>query len=442
MAEDATKKPSGTPAVAQSKPKLVALADASASAVRPAADATAPAVRDEKNKVIHIVERLQDEADQRRMPDGQPWVLISVLACIALPTLIAALYYFLIAADRYVSDARFAIRNNETQAADALGMIVGLPPSQTTSDSYIVADYVGSLEMVRALEDRLPLQEMYRDDSADFFSRLGTGVSQEEFVEYWNDRIDVYFDTAKQTISVEIQAFKPEHAQRIASEIVDIVANLVNELSAKARRDAVGFAAKELARTELRVRGARAAIMEFRMANNELDPSLTAETTLKVTTELEGARSQLASQLASLSGYLSADAPSVQMLNARIAALDGEIARIKSQVSQPAARSGDAVAGEGAPSGPLASVIGQYQELLLDQEFAEKAYTAALASLDRARADAARTQAYLAVFANPMVAEERSYPRRWVSVSVVLIISSILWAIGVLGFLTVRDHIA
>jgi capsular polysaccharide transport system permease protein len=217
----------------------------------------------------------------------------------------------------------------------------------------------------------------------------------------------------------------------------------VNELSAKARRDAVGFAAKELARTELRVRGAREAIMEFRMANNELDPSLTAETTLKITTELEGARSQLASQLASLSGYLSADAPSVQMLNARIAALDGEIARIKNQVSQPAARSSDAAAnGEGAASGPLASVIGQYQELLLDQEFAEKAYTAALASLDRARAEAARTQAYLAIYANPMVAEERSYPRRWVSVSVVLIISSILWAIGVLGFLTVRDHIA
>jgi capsular polysaccharide transport system permease protein len=286
---------------------------------------------------------------------------------------------------------------------------------------------------------------MYRDDSADYFSRLGAAASQEEFVEYWNRRIGVYFDSTKLTISVEVQAFKPEHAQRIATEIVDLVSNLVNELSAKSRRDAVRFAASELARTELRVRAAREDLREFRMANNELDPALTAQTTQAITTQLESERSRLSSQLASLSGYLSEDAPSVQMLRSRVAALDGEIARIKNQVSKPreapAAGAGFATA-DSRPSQALATTIGQYQELLLEQEFAEKAYTAALATLDRARAEAARTQTYLAIFATPQVSEDSTYPYRWTNVLIVLVVASALWAIGALGFLTVRDHIA
>jgi capsular polysaccharide transport system permease protein len=293
--------------------------------------------------------------------------------------------------------------------------------------------------MVAALEQRLPLRDMYRDDTADFFSRLGSDVSREELVEYWQDRIDIYFDTTKQTISVEVQAFRPEHAQRIASEIVDIVSNLVNELSAKARRDAVEFAAKELARTELRVRGAREAVLDFRIANMQLDPSMTAETAQRITTELEGERSRLSSQLASLSGYLSDTAPSVQIMKTRIAALDGEILRIRRQISEPTDR-GSTAGADG--SEPLANVVGEYQSFLLEQEFAEKAYTAALASLDRARAEAARVQAYLAIYANPLVAEDWTYPNRWLNILIVLIIASIVWAIGAFGFLSVRDHVA
>jgi capsular polysaccharide transport system permease protein len=129
------------------------------------------------------------------------------------------------------------------------------------------------------------------------------------------------------------------------------------------------------------------------------------------------------------------------MLKTRIAALDGEIGRIKRQVSEPQKNSAAATI-DGMPSEALATTVGQYQELLLEQEFAEKAYTAALASLDRARAEAARTQTYLAIFANPVVAEDAAYPYRWTNVFIVLVISSVLWAIGALGFLTVRDHMA
>jgi capsular polysaccharide transport system permease protein len=403
-----------------------------------------PSVEDEKNKVVHIVRRLQNEIEHSKALQRKPWLAASLLVCIVLPTLVAAIYLVFIAADRYVSEARFAIRSSEQQTFDALGMLAGLPSSRTTSDSYIVVDYISSLDMLAALEARLPLQEMYRDERADFLSRLGPHVSQEDFVSYWQDRIAVYYDSTKQTISLEVQAFQPEHAQRITTEIVDIVSNLVNELSAQARRDAVQFAASELARSELRVKAARDAVHDFRVANNELDPQLAAQSSQATITELEGERSQLASQLASVSGYLADSAPSVQILKSRIAALDGEIDRIRRQVSEASLGTSSSESSEasGRRATPLADAVKEYQGLLLEQEFAEKAYTAALASLDRARIEAAREQTYLAIYAKPVVADDATYPKRWMDILMVLVVCSIAWAVGALGFLSIRDHIS
>jgi capsular polysaccharide transport system permease protein len=303
--------------------------------------------------------------------------------------------------------------------------------------------------MVEEMERRIPLRAMFA--KGDFISRLSSDVTLEDVIKYWQSHVGIYFDSTKNTISVEAQAFEAADSDRIAREIVDIVRILVNDLSAQARRDAVQFAASEVALAELRVRGARQDMLAFRVAHNELDPAQTAAATLGIAAELEGERSRLASELASLSGFLSDEAPSVQMLKSRIAALAGEISRIQSQISSGSrASSGGASstlrgsdnAAEATPdSDALASVIGDYQELLVSQEFAEKAYTAAMASLEHARAEATRSQSYLAIYGQPSVAEEATYPRRWLNIVLVLVLSLVLWSIGLLGVLTIRDHV-
>jgi capsular polysaccharide transport system permease protein len=404
------------------------------------------AVEEEKNKVVSIVRRLEEEHDKRQTGrSGSTWFLISALLCIALPTFIAGVFYYFVVADRYAAEARFAVRGNEQPVVDALGMLAGLPSSQNVSDSYMVADYITSREMVRRLEQQLPLRQIFADDKADFLNRLNPNVSLESFVKYWNKRVDVVFDATKGTIAVEVQAFSPESASRIATAILDNVRELVNDISASARRDAVQFASRELARAELRLRKAKRAVLDFRLANNELDPTLTAESVLKIAANLEAERAQLATQLASVSGYLSDDAPSIQMLKSRIAALQSEIGRIQGQISDGSsldAETQDTAQGHDAQSGAMASTIGEYQELEASQEFAAKAYATALASLERARAEAERTQAYLAIYMPPTPTDEAAYPRRAFSVLVVFVLSAVIWAIGLLSYLTIRDHVA
>jgi capsular polysaccharide transport system permease protein len=402
------------------------------------------AVAEERDKVVHIVRRLEEEHTQWRVGRKKaPWFLLSLLLCVALPTLVASGYYFLIAADRYVADARFAVRSNEQPAFDALGMLTGMPSSQTVSDSYMVADYITSREMARLLDQQVSLRGIYSDARADFLTRLDPDVSLESLVSYWNKRVDVLYDSAKTTIAVEVQAFSPDDAARVATAILENVRDLVNSISANARRDAVEFASRELARAELRVRSARKEVLDFRMAHNDLDPMLSAEATLQIAAGLEAERTQLNTQLATLSGYLSDDAPSLQMLKSRMAALEREIGRIQGQVSQGSTRgavSGTAT-GE-APSGAMAETIAEYQELQMTQQFAEQGYTSALTALERARSEAERTQSYLAIYLPPKPTDAATYPKRGTSVLVVLILSAIFWAIGLLGFLTVRDHMA
>jgi capsular polysaccharide transport system permease protein len=478
MAEEAqrqSERPAAAPAAAAPaeaaararKPQPVAVAavpEVKPPAAKPAGK-PAPAEA-ERAKVVHIVRRLQEEANQKLTRRRKPWLGLSMLAAIALPTLLAALYFLFVAADRYVSEARFAVRSNDAQMADALGMITGLPASTVVSDSYIVADYVRSREMVAELERRLPLRQIYADPRADFLMRLDPTVSTEDLLAYWERRVDVFYDSTKNTIAVQVEAFNPGDAQRIVTEIVAVVRDLVNELSAQARRDAVQFAASELARAELRVRGARAAILDFRVANNDFDPGATVASTLQIVAQLEGERSKLNSQLASIKGYLSDSAPSVQMLKSRIAALEAEIARMQGEISHgeagaPAdsaalgalAQGGDVPPGAAqpgtaqpgdrlAPAGALASSVAKYQDLLLDQEFAEKSYAAAQASVERARAEADRTQSYLAIYMNPAVTDEAAYPRRILAILVTLIFATVAWGIAALITLTVKDHMS
>lgn len=407
-------------------------------------DAEVPPNRDndeEGGTVVSLVERLH--ADLNSSPARKRnWALISALVAILGPTLLATIYFVFFAADRYVSEARFAVRSNDAQAADVLGMVTGFPSSSGLADSYIVSDYILSREMVSQLESRLPLRQMFADSRADFLTRLDPEVTLEDLTGYWSSRTSVYFDAIKSTIAVKVEAFAAPDAQRILTEMVDIVRILVNDLSAQARRDAVQFASGEVAKAELRVRAARDDLVKFRAKNKDFDPAQTASAAIGIVAQLEGERSQLNSQLAAVASRLAETAPSVQMLKSRISALQEEIDRIQGEISVSGAPQESGKAGFGlAGGGALANVVADYQELQLSQTFAETAYTAALGSLERARAEADRTQSYLAIYLKPNAPDAAAYPQRVWNIFLVFLLAAIVWAIGSLAFLTARDHV-
>lgn len=90
----------------------------------------------------------------------------------------------------------------------------------------------------------------------------------------------------------------------------------------------------------------------------------------------------------------------------------------------------------------LSAQLTQYEELQVEKEFAQKAYTSALASLESARVEAGRRQRFLAVYEKPALPEYPLYPRKILYPVLLTVFAAVLWGIGVLIVYSIRDHMS
>ncbi len=371
---------------------------------------------------------------------------VSALLFVVLPIILSVLYFGLIASDRYNATAHFTVRSQSSvPSTDLLTSITGVADSgSTTTDSYIILDYLESRELVEALQESLDIRALFSRPEADFLTRLDPEVPIEDLIDYWLGRIDTSFDAATNIITFEVDAFRAEDAKRIADEVVLKTGQLVNRLSEQARQDTVKYAREEVTRAELRVRALRQSTLKFREDNNEIDPTKNAEGQLTIISGLEAQLATIRIQIAALRNEVSDDSPTIKNLRREELALENQLARQKEQLSLPRSvqTNQTETTGDEKRFQALTSLLSNYEELLLDREFAEKMYAATLASLERARADADRNQRYLAVFVNPSVAELAAYPRRLLSVAIISILSIVFWGVGVVIFYSIRDHLA
>lgn len=206
---------------------------------------------------------------------------------------------------------------------------------------------------------------------------------------------------------------------------------LVNELSARARGDAVGFAQTEVGQAEARLKKALAAIREFRDQAGMIDPGKTADATATFATKLRADVLKTNSELATLKAYMRDDAPSVRVLKARIRSLETQQRGLAREMTD-----------NGLPAAPaLSQTLGSYEALEAERKFAETAYQHALEGLDRARDNADRQHLYIASFVPPSLPEMALYPHRWRSLGLVALKAFAVWAIGALAVQSIRDHL-
>lgn len=369
---------------------------------------------------------------QRRRRSIMAWTLALV---VALPTILAAIYFGLIASDQYVVEMRFAVKNtSQSQSTDVLGVFAGLPAATSAvTDSYIVIDHMMSRELLDKLEEKIGIRAIYSRPGVDYLSRFDTTETAEEFVKYWRKMVKAGFDGSSQIVAVDVKAFTPADAKLVAENILSLSEELVNDLSARARADAVKHAQQEVKRMEDRLRVNRTALRAFRDTEQEFDPAKKVEARYAILGKLEEEITSRKARLANLRSFMGVEAPSVKVLTSEIAALERQLEEERSKL-------GRVEQGKGTTTQSIGSLAANYEELVVDREFAEKSYLSALASLERARIEADRQQRYLAAFVRPTLPQEALYPKRILNICSVLGISLVLWALGVLITYAVRDH--
>lgn len=360
----------------------------------------------------------------------------SLLIFVAFPIIASAFYLVFVASDRYAATSGFSIRGADSSPSlDGLGTLTGLASAASvTSDSYIIIEYIESLDFLLELEQRAGLRRIYSNPEIDALSRLKADASNEDFLEYWKKRNKVSFDTTSGIIVLETQSFTPEHSKLIAEEAIILIQELVNSLSAKARQDALSFANSEVLIAEQKIREAMTQILEFQENEESISPPVTAQLDMQLLSTLESRLVDLRARLSAVRNRLDADAPSVISIRGQIRALEREVAIKRAGLTSSAAAGDDDRA--------VAELLITYESLQLDKQFAEQQYASALQALEYARREANRQQRYLATFSSPTVAEEPAYPKVIIGLLTISTIAFGIWAIGLLLIYSVRDHLS
>jgi capsular polysaccharide transport system permease protein len=356
---------------------------------------------------------------------------LSFMIIVVLPAVIAAAYYCLVAADQYVAEFRFALRSAEPERHDpALFLQESIAPSLMGLDSYVVVQYLSSRAIIDDLSATLDLQ-MFSRSEADWPVRLDLPVSIEELVRYWKRQVDAFFDATNGTIVVRARAFTRQDALSLAEGILASSERLVNDLSARARRDALRNAEEEVGRAEKRLKSALTRLRDFRDKEGIIDPRKTADATVALAGRVRDELVRADTELSTLKHYMRDDAPSIKMLEARVQSLEAQRRAVESEVTDT----------EKTRSEALSRVMGSYEQLESERTFAENTYQHALQALDRSRINADRQQVYLATFVRPTLPEEPLYPRRLQSVAVATGVAFAVWMIGGFILQSIRDHL-
>lgn len=359
-------------------------------------------------------------------------VLLSFAVLVLLPALVATAYLYLIAADQYSSRVSFTVRSEEFQnPLEVLGGTgFGSASGGTSSDTDILYDFILSQKLVENIDGRLDLETMYSRPDFDPVFALAPDRPIEDLADYWRRMVHVTYDRGGGLIKVETFAFTPGDAQAIAQAIVEESDQLVNELSQIARDDATRSAEEDLRRAAERLKEQRVKLSEFRTETRIIDPEIEGQIPMGVLTALQ---QQLADALiarAMLADTTRADDPRIEQADRRIEALRDQMDEERARLSTATARGGE----------PLVSVIGEYESLLVDLEFAQQAYVSASAAYDTALAEARRRSRYLATHIPPTIAQSAQYPRRSLLAAATFAALLLIWLVGLLSYYAARDR--
>ena len=193
-----------------------------------------------------------------------------------MPSIVAAMYYSLMASDQYVAEMRMIVRTigvseqfDTSEKREGRSMIGG---DSLTQDSYIVANYLKSPEIVRKLDAEMGLREYVSRADIDWLSRLSQYAPFEELYRYWVRQVDTYVDGPSGIIIFTVRAFSPEDSVRIANAALAAADGMVDKISEKAKRDLVARVEGDV---NASLDGYRAALDDLRNYQNKtgiLDP--------------------------------------------------------------------------------------------------------------------------------------------------------------------------
>ncbi|GBD57556.1 capsule biosynthesis protein [Gluconobacter wancherniae] len=351
------------------------------------------------------------------------------LLMVVLPTLLAIIYYGLIASPQYVSQADFIVRGQTPQTPGLLaGILSSGGATGGSEDTYAVQDYVMSRDAAQLLLKTQDLSHVFNIPEADVLARFPnfySGGTFEHFYRYYKRHVKAELDTTTGLSTLSVRTFEAATSQRIARALLTAAEQLVNEMNERQRENTIAASLRERDKAISRLQTLNIRIDAYRNQTGLLDPQRQSQPLLTDLAGLDTARMTTRVQLEQLRRS-TPNSPLIEVLTRRLSALDQEIANSATKVT-----------GDGKSFVPK---ISGYEDLIFQRQLVEREVSAADAALDSARIQADRQQLYLEEISKPDFPDYPVYPRSIADIAIVFVTMLGLYFIGSLLVAGAREH--
>jgi capsular polysaccharide transport system permease protein len=355
------------------------------------------------------------------------WLFI---ATVVVPTLVASIYYGLLASDVYVSESKFVVRSPDKPAASGLGVILKSAGFANAGDEiYAAQSFATSRDALKALNGNTgSFKRAYSRPEISIFDRfnpLGFTGSFEDLYRYFQHKVQLQNDSSTSITTLSVRAYTPQDAYKFNQQLLEMSEATVNRLNARGRQDLIRYAQVELDEAKVRAQTAAVALAAYRNRSGIVDPEQQATAQMQMVSKLQDSLIAAKTELAQLQRY-TPENPRIPVVATQIGTVQGEIDRELGKVA------GDRRS--------LAVSSIQFQRLTLENEFAGKQLAAALASLEQARNEAQRKQAYVERIVQPNLPDDPSEPRRLRGILTTLIVGLVIYGILRMLVAGVKEH--
>jgi capsular polysaccharide transport system permease protein len=350
-------------------------------------------------------------------------------ATIVLPTALAVLYFGFLASDIYISESRFVVRSPDKPAPSGLGVILKSAGFTTSGDEvYAARAFVQSRDALRELNRNGAFEKAYGASSVSLFDRyapLSWFNSFEDLYKYFQKRVTVDTDSSTSISTLTVKAYTPDDARRFNERLLEMAESTVNTLNTRGRQDLIRYAASEVDEARRQATEASVALAAYRNAAGVVDPEKQAQVQLQMVSKLQDELIANKMQLIQLRTYTPRN-PQIEVLETKVGALQKEIGQQMGQVA--------------GNSKSLAGAAVRYQRLVVESGVADKQLASALASLEQARNEAQRKQAYVERIVQPNRPDSPLEPRRLRGILATFVASLLVYAILKMLIASLLEH--
>lgn len=337
-----------------------------------------------------------------------------------LPWLFFLVYQLFIMSPRFESQAQIIVQQPDaaTTLDPAMAMLSGLGVPTTNTDTELVKAYIYSQDMIGYLDETIDLQNHWKSTEADFFSRLRSDSTQEDFRDFYLKHVLVEIDDASSVVTIKVQAFDSNYALDLNNTIVDRAEWYINEIGHQLAKEQLKFVQSEHQLVEQKLRKAQSSLLNFQQQHNLLDPEAEGMAVQQITYGMESALANKQAELKALLNVMNENAPQVLSLKNEISALRDQLLNQRDKLSD----SDNQVM-------TLSQVLAKFTDYKIDMDIALKSYASSLISLEKSRVEAYRQLKYLVVVETPTKPESHTYPLVLYNITLFGVIALMLFGI-------------